>query len=376
MKKKIAIISYATYPRNSPRAMRTHELSKELAAQGHEVSVYTLNGGYDYDSYNKKYNLNVCSLGKTYFIANPFSNNTASLTERVLHKLLNKKLAYPSIELVSTVYQALRKKILKNGNNIDLIITIAFPHSIHWGTALFKYFNKEKFKNITWVADCGDPYMGNQFLTPPNYFKYLEDLFLNQADYITVPIEEAKEAYSKKYRHKFRVIPQGFSFTEKVIKPSQKNNKIPTFIYAGTFYKNIRDPRPLLDYLSKMDKEFKFIVYTKNKSPLLPYIDMLYDKLKVLDYIPRDNLLKEMSKADFLLNLENSNSEQSPSKLIDYALSGSPILSVNTQDLSSIKEIDQFLAGNYSNQTVISNMDDYNIINVAKKFLNLNKTSA
>lgn len=375
MKRKIAIISYTTYPGQSPRALRTHELSKELAAQGHDVIVYSLTGGYDYNHYNKENSLKVHSLGKTRFIKAPFSNSPSSLTQRILFKLFNKVLAYPSIELVFNVYRALSTEILNNENesNVDLLITIAAPHSIHWGTAFFKRFHKKNFKKVTWVADCGDPFMGNHFLNPPVYFTHLENLFLNQVDYVTVPIKEAISAYSDMYHDKFRVIPQGFSFSEKKdIKTNQKN-KVPLFIYAGTFYENLRDPRPLLDHLVNVKQDFRFVIYTKTKSLLTPYANLLGKKLHLSDYIPRDSLIKEMSKADFLINLENPNSEQSPSKLIDYALSGSPVLSIKTNDPDSVNKIDRFLVGDYAEQTVIENIDDYNVINVAKKFLNLNK---
>ena len=41
-----------------------------------------------------------------------------------------------------------------------------------------------------------------------------------------------------------------------------------------------------------------------------------------------------MSKMDFLINLENLNKEQSPSKLIDYAISKRPIFSFNQNNFN------------------------------------------
>ena len=67
MLKKITIISYATYPGTTPRNMRTHELAKELARQGHNVNLYVLKGGYDYSEYERETGIKVKSLGSTWF---------------------------------------------------------------------------------------------------------------------------------------------------------------------------------------------------------------------------------------------------------------------------------------------------------------------
>ena len=82
--------------------------------------------------------------------------------------------------------------------------------------------------------------------------------------------------------------------------------------------------------------------------------------IEVRDYVPRLQLLKELSEMDFLLNLENGTSVQTPSKLIDYALTRRPILSVDSQNLDTAT-IDQFLEGDYSNRKRIDNLDRYNI---------------
>src|SRR5690606_37099270 len=65
--KKIVIISYATYPGNAPRQIRTHQLTKELSRRGYDVTLYVLTSDYDYRDYLGNNNIKVKSLGKTYF---------------------------------------------------------------------------------------------------------------------------------------------------------------------------------------------------------------------------------------------------------------------------------------------------------------------
>jgi hypothetical protein len=82
-------------------------------------------------------------------------------------------------------------------------------------------------------------------------------------------------------------------------------------------------------------------------------------------------LIEELKEMDFLINIENINSPaQRPSKLIDYAITGRPILSVNPEKLDR-NTIDQFLQKNYSGQLIVDNLEQYQIEHVAKKFTDL-----
>lgn len=366
-KKKIVIISRTLLPSQAPRSQRTTELAKELARIGHDVTVYAVLGEYDYSYFEKTHNLKVKNIGKMKFATlNSDGHFKSSLLRSILSKPFSKLIEYPDIELSFKV-----AKILKKERDIDLLITIAVPFPIHWGAAYAtKYF---KYNNInTWVADCGDPYMGNRFSKRLFYFKYVEKWFCSKVDYLTIPIKEAKEGYYEEFHNKVKVIPQGFNFEEIIITDKITNNSVVTFIYAGVFYKGIRDPRPFLDYLCKLDIDFKFIVFTKSKSLIESYKSFLEDKLQIRDYIPRAELLNVMSQADFLVNFENDTEVQSPSKLIDYALSKRPILSVNSHNINK-DVINQFLNRDYTNQFVINNVEQYNIENVANKFIDLIK---
>ena len=363
--KRIVIISAAIYPRNSPRANRTTELAKEFARQGHDVTVYAVLGKYDYTEFEKENNLKVRNLGKMNFV--PYTSDVdsePSYLNDVFTKLFFKILEYPNIEFFFKVVRVLKKE-----QNIDLLLTFAVPFPIHWGAAYEeKHFAKKNIK--TWIADCGDPYMGNKLKRYPFYFKYVEKWFCKKVDYLTVPIEAAKDAYYEEFLDKIRVIPQGFNLEEIKITDKINNTDVVTFVYAGVFYKDIRDPRPFLDYLCELNNDFRFIVYTKNESFIENYKKKLGKKLLIRNYIPREELLNVMSQADFLINFENDSEVQSPSKLIDYALSKRPILSVSSSRLNK-DHISEFLNRNYTNQVVIKDIEQYNIKNVARTFISL-----
>lgn len=365
-RKKILIISASFYPKNSPRANRATELAKEFARQGHSVKVLTVFGNADYNAIAKDFGISIANLGELKWRSPNFGNSKIGyFLNRVFFRLLSLLVEYPSIELMFKV-----KTILKNEKGYDLLISLAHPYPIHWGVAATK--NLKQTVARIWVADCGDPYMGCQTdrFKKLFYFKYVEKWFMRKADFISIPVDSARKGYYQEFHPKIRVIPQGFKFEEIIGQNQQVNNSVPTFLYAGGFYPNIRDPRPLLDYLSTLEKEFKFIIFTTNKQLLLPYIPILKEKLVIYDYIPRHKLLEFMVKMDFLVNIDNNTDVQVPSKLIDYGLTKRPILNINSSNFNS-NIVDEFLNGNYSNQFIVDNIEQYRIENVVKQFLDL-----
>jgi hypothetical protein len=366
-KKRIVIISRTILPMLAPRSLRATELAIELARQGHDVVVYAVLGKFDYKDFEIEHNLKVHDFEEMKF-ATLNSDGVASsgIVTKLFTKLFNKIIQFPDVELAFKI-----PKILKKEKNVDLLITIAVPYPIHWGAALYKSRIKNVFPK-TWIADCGDPFMGNKFNKHYSYFKFIEKWFCRKADYITIPIEEAKEGYYKEFHDKIRVIPQGFNFDDVNLKSEEPNNEVVTFIYAGAFYTGIRDPRLFLEYISTLQIDFKFIVYTKHKSSITPYLSLLGDKIELKDYIPRKELLKVLSKADFLVNFENGTTIQSPSKLIDYALVNRPILSMDSHNINR-EIVDDFLVRKYDSRLKIKNIEQYDIKNVANNFLKLIK---
>ena len=359
---KIVIIARAIFPMQSPRAFRSLELAKQLAKE-HDVTVYALLGKYDYSALEKETELKIKNLGRSRW-GNKDSDGcrSESLFWRVMSRLFGRLLQLPQIELIPMV----KKAVMAEQGSADLIISVACPHTIHWGVA----FAKKQCKTFpVWISDCGDPFMGNVFNTPPSYFKRFEKLWGGLTDFITVPFEGAREAYYEEVRHKIHVIPQGFDFTSTPIAEYKENNPI-RFVFAGNVFAGKRDPTEFLEYLSALSVDFKFEVYTKTFECFDKYKGLLGDKLDIHGYIPRGELIKEMSKADFLVNVANVGSVQSPSKLIDYALAGRPVLEV-TSEFNEQQTVDEFLKRDFHNAMPKMDISQFDIRNIANRFIEL-----
>lgn len=365
--KKILIISKFFYPANTPRSFRTSELAIELAKQGHDVTVLTPKLEI-HNEFELKHNLSIVDIGEPKWKTPELKGNAlATFCKRGISRAAQLFLYYPNLEFYFLVRKALKKQ-LKEDIVYDLLISIAVPHSIHWGVS--SLWKKNNIAN-KWIADCGDPFMGqeNDTFKHPFYFKYVEKSYCKNVDYITIPIASAIPAYYPEFHSKIRVIPQGFNFDD--IKTTDLEiNDYPTFAYAGGLIPGRRDPKDFLNFLVDYKLPYTFDIYTKNKSLVQSYADKSKGRIRLKDYLPRKELLFELSKLDFVVNFENAGEKQSPSKLIDYAIIKKPILSVNSFNFNETDAL-EFLDGYYESGLIIKNKEQYRIENVTKQFLNL-----
>jgi hypothetical protein len=265
-------------------------------------------------------------------------------------------------------------KMLKHESGYDLLISFAVPYPVHWGVALARSDKYPIAKK--WVADCGDPYMFARLDTfrKPFYFKYLEVYFCRKCEIISIPFKEMQVQFYPEFVPKITVIHQGFDFKEIRLYEGQRNYKKPVFMFAGSIIPGKRDLTLFLDFLTSLSIDFLFIVYTNQKGWFSKYKLSLGEKLELHEYIERLSLLFEMSKVDFLINVDtildnHLNTEAIPSKLIDYALTDRPILNIRSAYLDKDLVL-EFINKDYSRQRIIEK-SNYDIRKVTKKFLEL-----
>lgn len=361
---RIAIIAQCIYPTQTPRSFRAFELAKQLA-KDHEVTLYALLGNYDYSQIEHETGLKIRNIGVSRCgLYDSDGCHRRTLWWGGIHVLFGGLLQMPQMELVPMV----KRLAMEISKDVDMIISVAVPYAIHWGIA----FAKRKCEEFPlWISDCGDPFMGNPVTRPPLYFKRMELFWGRQTDYITVPIEDAKNAYFPEFRNKIRVIPQGFNIESTDIGSYQKN-EVPRFVFAGNFILGKRDPKKFIEYLATLKSDFRFVLYTRGTEYVEQFRPLLKEKIEIHDFIPRNELLKVLGTSDFLINISNVGTVQSPSKLIDYAIAKRPILQIST-DFPDIEKqtFEQFLMGDYSNALPTIDIAQYDIRNVAKNFLEL-----
>lgn len=363
-KYNIHIVAEAIYPRIAPRSFRATELAKAFAKLGHKVTLAASLGDFDYTSFENNNNIEVKDIGTSKFsIRNSNGLIPLPLWKKGLIFLFRKPFDFPDILMARSV-----NRYVTVQSDFDILITIGSPYAIHWGATLIP---SDKRNFSTWISDCGDPFMGNPIYKPFWYFGFIERQWSKKTDYITVPISSAKAGYFPEFANKINIIPQGFDFSEVKLGKFDKTQPI-CFLYAGMFYPERRDPKFFLEYLSTLEEDFTFYIYTNKPSFVLPYKNKLGDKIIVNEYLPRISLIYKMSKMSFLINIKNEDDVQSPSKLIDYSLAKRPILTISSSfDSNDRKSFIAFLKRNYNNRTVLDNLEKYDSKRIACQFLNL-----
>lgn len=366
---KIVIISGTIFPHISARSFRTSELAKGFAKMGHEVTVYAILGKYDYSKIEAELpNLHIKTLGKTCF-GNPDSDGhlKKNILQRILTRLLYNVIDFPRCEYFFKTLKALKKETC-----FDYLITISHPYGIHWGAAYYKKTHLKNLKFKFWASDCGDPFMGDPDVKRLKLFlQPLEKFWGNMTDQIVIPVENGRKAYYKEVRNKISIIPQSVDFSSFKL-TNYKKNSVPTFLYSGAVYPNMRDPRHFMEFLTTVDYDFKFIVYVPSDKIFGYFKEKLGNKLEIHNYIPRAELIKVMSSMDFLINFNNDSEVQTPSKLIDYSISKRPILNISTKFSEQERtNFNAFILGDYSSQFKLKDIEQYDSKNVCAQFINL-----
>lgn len=360
---KILIIARNSFPKQGPRAFRTAELSEQLAKMGHDVTVYSVKGQYDYSEYERVTGVKMKGI-KTIFAVEANDGPGGKkylLFRRFMSHFFHFKLYFPEIEFYYRVRDALKQE-----KDVDLLISIAQPHTIHWGVYRALKKNKKSFPKV-WIADCGDPLYFNPFDPWPFYIQYIEKKWCREVDAITVPTEGSKDGYFPEFRPKIDVIPQGFDFSKTPIS-EYKANQIPTFLFAGTIH-NGRSPESFMDYLLSLDIDYKFYLYLH--TPLdRKYEELSKGKIQYMLGYSRKDIIEASSKMDFLINVKNINTVQTPSKLIDYGISQRPVLEVSNVFCEG-NQFQEFIQGDYKSKMVMPDINAYRIENVASKFIDL-----
>lgn len=368
---KIHIITGHFYPQLHPRAFRANELALEFARRGYDVTVtncWTING-FDYDEYARKNGFKIRNLNLFHSnLDNEVGNSVTNIYRSgIISKLKNYLLAG------SLFYRGpLIAKGIQISDDTDLVITSSQPFTCHYGLSLYI---KKHGKKWPVVADSGDPFYNSEQSPKAFWFYFITKSIYKKFDYLTIPTENAIPLYAPVIEEsKIRIIPQGFRMDNlKLYKGDFKG--VPRFAYAGVFYQDIRNPSFLFDYLASKDSPFEFYLFMREKDAFVDELikerPSLKDKIKIAYSKPHDELIYELSRMNFLINIENDSNTQMPSKLIDYGMTGRPIFSCK-RDTFSKEKFDGFMKGNYEGDYKVD-VQKYNIVNIANNILKLVK---
>ena len=369
---KILVLSPYYFPYINPRAHRWTSIAEQWAKEGHEVHLICSKN----KDYLSKHQLNQVHVHRTGFnslkeILYYFSKNVNKRGEAGQKKQnAGKKGAFMqwlNDKILRNIYfpddafmwyfpaRKTAQKLLKT-IDFDLLISSSVPFTTH----LVALNLKKKYPNLKWIADTGDPFAFQPLHPLNNYFLYgkwnrkLERKVVENADFVSLTNEGAVYLYQKLFpaeSENFVKIPPVLRFDidnskedlpEKEGKKKQLGTKKIRVGYFGSFFKNIREPRPVLYYFDQLLQQYP----ERGKTLELHFYGNIFENfLQDFAAFPRlkniiifhgmissQQVTEEMQKMNILLNVGNSTTFQLASKSVDYMLSGKAIINFISHD--------------------------------------------
>lgn len=271
----------------------------------------------------------------------------------------------------------LKKNFIKTGKSLlkkqkyDCVIACSYP-----------FLMEEMACEI--VKNTSVPFVSYQF--DPNYNNHLLDLksknerlkkelqVLNESSCVFLPKENYEENIKcELVKLKNKYYPIDFPLIKEWKKyPKQQEENAINFVYAGTFYKDIREPDEMLNFFEKLNLNYKLYIYCiaseEIKLKLEKYKEILKDKIVIKYNQNKEVCNKALYNANFIINIGNTISNQTPSKIYEYISLGKPIINFYSIDADSSKKVLSKYDLCINIKTPLSKKD----INLVEKFCNTN----
>lgn len=285
--------------------------------------------------YRRKYS----KIGK---IFNGFSENNSKTNNiqtkpnsfLVISFRFLKSILFPDPFIIE--YFKLKRNVesLITNNSYDFVVGSGFPHTVLLMSSIIRK------KGIDFIYDIGDPFYGNANNScVKNFFaKRYERFFLKKINLLVVTNEQTKIFYLNHYSFladKISVVEQGIVLPEtKSILTIENivNQKSYKLIYAGQFYKKLREPYNLyaaVEEINTKDRKYILEIYG-NISDIFKIKNSKH--IKFYGYMPNDIIWKEINLCDIVVFIDNALGMQTPGKIFEVIASMKPVLFIYSNE--------------------------------------------
>lgn len=370
---RVVIVTHGYAPALNARAFRWTALAEHWAARAHEVHVVTVksqgtssglvNGVHVHrvGVYLDRIGLAARQSGHAGEASGlkTSGNPLKAIVLRSLirfaksvHDLTWKKIYWPDYAAPWIPAAALKTRSLLAGHPETVLLSVSLPFSGH----IAAYLAGARGHRGKWIVDTGDPFSFMTDTPTNNHLLYsalnaaADRRILEASAAVTVTSEGTKREYARLFGHedKIHVIPPMLS-VEPAPSPS-RTGPYSDLVYIGTLNRRIRNPDRLLALFHAVVQQhpeqklnLHFYGETGDCSESLSSVpEEIRSRVHVHGLVSRTEALDAARNALAVVNIGNATHFQLPSKLVEYATAGRPILNLVQQSPDSSEE---FLRG-------------------------------
>lgn len=249
-------------------------------------------------------------------------------------KLLQTQVSFPSAQKWEiTEYLKVLEK-LNSENHLHTVI----PVSNNFVTQLAMLKFKKRHPDIKWIAFITDPYSDSYIYYKYKLFKQFwkklnlkkEQQIYDCSDHILLTAEMYKFIPTAFQVSPFKIHKIEFALQKHKEKSNENTNNEQSndcrLIYAGLFYKEIRNPEFTLNTLSQVpDISLDLFVCQGECEEIIS--KFISSHIHRYEYVDHERYIKMInSEYDILVNVGNNATLQAPSKMLELLSTGKPII--------------------------------------------------
>lgn len=226
-------------------------------------------------------------------------------------------------------YKQIVDLLKSTGNDYDIIVSTCYPFTLHIIASQLLNI----YKNAKWYPVFLDPFVHN-FCLPKkeiNKRKKIANKVLEKANKIFMVRGIKEENESRGYVPPYHEKVTSISLPNlKDLTSERKNASLDkiSLTYAGVFYKDIRNPKKMFEILGKIGDGFELNLMSRCCEKLVKKLINKTKNIKINNYgyLKREECLKILDDTNILVNLGNTITNQTPSKVFEYIGMGKPII--------------------------------------------------
>jgi glycosyltransferase involved in cell wall biosynthesis len=351
MGQPVVIVSFSYEPRLNPRAFRWTAIAEHLTALGHPVNVVTswvpdvperetLRGVSVHRTGWKLVESARSGKGGVGTSACANAQNPGRSWIGMLGRWLWRGVCWPDVT-ANWYFPALRAAAPLLEEHRDAVLVSVAPS---FTAVTVGYALKRRRANLPWVIDLGDPFSFLLESPPNNQMLYaglnrrFERAAFRAAAAVSVTNRRTAERYGREYPEsasKIAVIPPLLS-ARVALSPPRAPGGVVRIVYLGTLYRGVREPDFLLALFTAAVRaapqpqlELHFYGDASACAPAFEgFRASERSKIHLHGVVSRDEAFSAMRDADVLVNVGNETSFQLPSKVVEYAAAGKPVVNI------------------------------------------------